>query len=72
MAKLDADVETPAAGYGIRIMSAEAKKQYGMTVALLLLGALALYGGKAWLALVIPAAALIWLAAGTGLHRNRN
>lgn len=53
-------------------MSAIAKRQYGSTVALLLLSALALYGGKGWLLVVIPAAALVWYGAGWGLGRSRN
>ncbi len=37
-------------------MSAEAKKGYGSTMILLILGVLALYGGALWLLLLIPAA----------------
>jgi len=44
-------------------MSAEAKKSYGSTLALLMLGLLALYGGTSWLLVLIPAAVLVWYAA---------
>jgi len=53
-------------------MSADAKKHYGLTLALFVLGALALYGGTRWLMLVIPAAALGWYVAGPKLRRGRN
>jgi hypothetical protein len=53
-------------------MSAEAKKHYGSSVALLALGMLAFYGGTSWLLLLIPAAALVWYAAGPQLWRRRN
>jgi hypothetical protein len=53
-------------------MSAEAKKHYGSSVALLALGMLALYGGTSWLLLLIPAAWLVWYAASPQLRRRRN
>jgi hypothetical protein len=53
-------------------MSADAKKHYGSTLALLALGLLALYGGTRWLALLIPVAALVWYAAAPKLRRSRN
>ena len=53
-------------------MSAEAKKHYGSSLALLALGLLALYGGADWLVLLVPVAALVWYAAGPQLGRRRN
>jgi hypothetical protein len=41
-------------------MSADAKRGYGSTMALIILGILALYGGVTWLLLLIPVAVLIW------------
>jgi hypothetical protein len=43
-------------------MSADAKRKYGSTIVLVVLGILALYGGPPWLLLLIPAAVLIWYA----------
>lgn len=45
-------------------MSADAKRHYGSTLALLALGLLALFCGTRWLVALIPAAALVWYAAG--------
>jgi hypothetical protein len=54
-------------------MSAEAKKSYGSTLALLMLSVLALYGGPSWLVVLIPAALLVWYAAaGSTFRRSRN
>ncbi len=53
-------------------MSVEAKKGYGSTLVLLLLGLLAFYGGSAWLLVLIPAAVLVWRAAGEPARRSRN
>jgi len=53
-------------------MSAEAKKNYGFTLVLLALGVLALYGGATWLVILIPAAMLVWYAAGTVWRIRRN
>jgi hypothetical protein len=54
-------------------MSADAKKGYGSTLALLLFGVFALYGGARWLPLLIPAAALVWYSASAGMFgRSRN
>ncbi len=53
-------------------MSADAKKHYGSSLALLVLGILGLYGGAPWLLLLIPAAALIWYAATPKLRGGRN
>jgi hypothetical protein len=41
-------------------MSAEAKKEYGSSVALIVFGLLALYFGVHWLLVLIPAATLVW------------
>jgi hypothetical protein len=51
------------------IMSAEAKKEYGSTLALIIFGLMALFLGVNWLSLLIPAAALVWYGVrplGTG------
>ena len=54
-------------------MSADTKKEYGSTMALVVLGVLAMYGGVTWLLLLIPAAVLIWSAAvGGQFKRSRN
>jgi hypothetical protein len=54
-------------------MSAAAKKGYGSTMALMILGMLALYGGPSWLVALIPAAILVWYAAaGAIVRRSRN
>ncbi len=54
-------------------MSADAKKGYGSTMVLMILGVLALYGSARWLLVLIPAALLVWYAAaGTILRRSRN
>jgi len=53
-------------------MSMDAKKSMGWTAVLILLGMAALYGGLKWLALLIPAALLVWYAARPGLRTGRN
>ena len=53
-------------------MSAHAKKNYGSTLVLLALGVLALYGGANWLFVLVPAAALVWYAAGSAWKAHRN
>ena len=53
-------------------MSANSKKSMGSTVALILLGMSALYGGEKWLSLLIPAAMLVWYAAQPILRTGRN
>lgn len=54
-------------------MSADAKKGYGSTVVLMVLGVFALYGGGRWLLLLIPAAVLVWCAStGATFGRIRN
>jgi hypothetical protein len=54
-------------------MSAEAKKGYGSTMILMILGVLALYGGAFWLLLLIPAAVLVWYAStGAWFRKSRS
>ena len=58
---------------GEDIMSTDAKKGYGSTMVLMILGVLALYAGARWLLVLIPAAALVWYAApGATFRRSRN
>jgi hypothetical protein len=53
-------------------MSMDSKKSMGWTLILILLGMAALYGGLRWLALLIPAALLIWFAGKPRLRTGRN
>ena len=53
-------------------MSANSKKSMAWTIILILLGMAALYGGEKWLALLIPAAILVWYGAGPALRSGRN
>jgi hypothetical protein len=53
-------------------MSRNCKKSMGWTIALILLGLIALFAGVKWLALLIPAALLIWYGAGPALWSGRN
>lgn len=54
-------------------MSADKRKGYGSTLALIVLGVLALYGGVHWLMILIPAAFLVWYAATrANLRRSRS
>jgi low affinity Fe/Cu permease len=53
-------------------MSANSKKSMGWTVVLILLGMAALYAGSKWLAVLIPAAVLVWYGAGPMLRSGRN
>jgi hypothetical protein len=53
-------------------MSANSKKSVGWTLVLMLLGVAALFAGPKWLALLIPAATLIWYAARPTLRGGRN
>jgi hypothetical protein len=53
-------------------MSANSKKSIGSTMLLIFLGAAALYGGSKWLALLIPAACLVWYTAKPKLGTGRN
>jgi hypothetical protein len=51
-------------------MSADAKRKYGSTIALIVLGILALYGSPPWVLLAIPAAVLIWYATTGGQFKR--
>ena len=53
-------------------MSAKTKKSMSATIALILLGMLALLMGEKWLAVLIPAAALVWYGAAQKLRSGRN
>jgi hypothetical protein len=53
-------------------MSAESKKSTSGTVMLILLGLAAFFGGARWLALLIPAAVLVWYGAGSEWRTGRN
>jgi len=53
-------------------MSMNSKKSMAWTTVLILLGLVALYGGEKWLAVLIPAAMLIWYGAGPALRSGRN
>jgi hypothetical protein len=44
-------------------MSADAKKGYGSTMVLVILGMLAFYGDTGWLWVLVPAAGFVWYAA---------
>jgi len=50
----------------------DAKKTTGWTILLILLGVAALFGGVKSLFLLIPAAILVWYAAGPAPRRGRN
>jgi len=53
-------------------MSVNSKKSITSTTILILLGLVALFAGEKWLALLIPAAMLVWYAAGPALRGGRN
>ena len=53
-------------------MSAESKKSLGWTSVLMVLGVAALYGGPGWLAILIPAAMLVWYRVASVLRNGRN
>jgi hypothetical protein len=53
-------------------MSADAKRGYGSTIVLMIMGMLALYGDGRWLLLLIPTAVAVYAAAGVALRRKRN
>jgi len=53
-------------------MSVDAKKSTGGTVILILLGLAAFFAGGMWLALLIPAAVLVWYGAGSAWRTGRN
>ena len=53
-------------------MSMNSKKSMGWTVVLMIFGVAALYCGAKSLALLIPAAILVWYGAGPALRSGRN
>jgi hypothetical protein len=53
-------------------MSADSKKSTSGTLMLIILGLAAFFGGARWLALLIPAALLVWYGAGSALRTGRN
>jgi hypothetical protein len=53
------------------LMSADSKKSMGWTAILVVLGVAALYASAKWLAILVPAAVLVWYGAGS-LLRARN
>lgn len=53
-------------------MSANSKKSLSSTLFLIVLGITALYGGTKTLALLIPAALLVWFGVGPILRSGRN
>ena len=53
-------------------MNTNSKKSMGWTAILILLGMAALYGGSRWLALLIPAALLVWYTAKPRFKTGRN
>ena len=53
-------------------MSVNAKKSMGSMMVLILLGVTALYAGARSLAVIIPAAVLVWYASRPALRRGRN
>jgi len=59
-------------GIAVVPMSVDAKKSTGATLAFILFGLAALFGGSAWLSLLIPAAILVWIGAGSAWRTGRN
>jgi hypothetical protein len=53
-------------------MSPESKKSLGWTIVLVVLGVAALYSGPGWLAILIPAAMLVWYVKVPALRNGRN
>lgn len=53
-------------------MSVEARRGYGSTLILLLLGVLALHFGGSWLPVLVPAAMIIWFRSGPSWRGDRN
>jgi hypothetical protein len=53
-------------------MSANAKMSITAAIALIVFGMLALLMGDKWLAVLIPAAALVWYGAAPRLRSGRN
>jgi hypothetical protein len=53
-------------------MSLESKQSLCWTTVLIILGLTAFYAGSIWLAILIPAALLVWFAARPMLRSGRN
>jgi hypothetical protein len=53
-------------------MSVDAKKGYGSTLVLLVLGLLVLHFGANWLPVLIPVALLVWYGVPPALRGGRN
>jgi len=53
-------------------MKVDAKKSMIWAIVLVVLGVAALYGGAKWLAILVPAAALVWYSASPMLRKGRN
>jgi hypothetical protein len=53
-------------------MSADAKKSMGWTAVLIALGIVAFCAGPQWLAILVPAAILVWYSAAPVLRSGRN
>ena len=53
-------------------MSAQSKTSMTSTIVLLILGMTALFTGTKWLAILIPAAALVWYGVRPILRTGRN
>ena len=51
-------------------MSTDAKKSMGWTMVLVTLGIVAFCAGPQWLALLIPAAVLVWYGSTLGVNRG--
>jgi hypothetical protein len=53
-------------------MSADLKKSAGGSLILVLLGLAAFFGATVWLALLIPAALMVWFGTSSALRTGRN
>jgi hypothetical protein len=53
-------------------MSVQSKKSMAWTLVLMVLGVGALYGGPGWLAILIPAALLVWYGVGPVFRSGRD
>ena len=53
-------------------MSADAKKSMGWTMLLITLGVTAFCAGPQWLAVLVPAALLVWYGAAPAVRGGRN
>ena len=51
-------------------MSVDAKKSMGWTMVLIVLGIVAFCAGPQWLAILVPAAILVWYGAAPGVNRE--